>query len=175
MAKNSVFDLVKWPGGTFTWIFFNMPNSTGTLRIDWRGTDKYRAFTLHPNDTEQYQYLKPGELGFKQYVYEEERIGNIIGPGPSDNANARTITPGVRLVLNSTMTNVTTQAFNNMKRSNNETEDVFVDGWAALYRKEGKPPLIVTASWFTHNLISTFLMLTFVVMPLAHYLKKRQH
>ncbi len=149
-----------------------MPNSTGTLQIDWRGTDKYRAFTLHPNDTEQYQYLKPGELGFKQYVYEEERIGNIIGPGPSDNANARTITPGVRLVLNSTMTNVTTQAFNNIKRSNNETEDVFVDGWAALYRKEGKKPLIVP--WFGHNLLITFLSITLTLQSLTYYVKKQR-
>ncbi len=175
-AKNDLSinaKLVKWPGGTLTWVIFNMSNSTGTIQIDWLGTDKYGAFTLYPNDTNQYQYLKPGELGFKQYVYREDEIGNLIGSSHGDNLNALTITPGIRLALNTTATNMshvrspTTEA---AEQHNNATaEKVFVDGWAAFYRKEGTKPLIV--SWFEHNLLITFLATTLTLLSLTYYAK----
>ena len=175
VAESDVYEYVKWPGGTLTWVIFNMPNSTGTIQIDWLGTDKYGAFTLYPNATDQYQYLKPGELGFKQYVFLEDEIGNLIGSSPTDDADARTATPGIRLALNTTARNVSQameQTTNNTKQNNNETEKVFVDGWAAFYRKEGKKPLIVP--WFGHNLLITFLATTLTLLSLTYYAKRHR-
>ncbi len=153
-------NIVKWPGGTLTWVIYSYPNSTGILRIIWPfGFNEDCNRQLTP---EKLQYLNPGEITCRQFVFLEDEENKLIIKDPNSDA-IPSYYASVYLDLNATLA-----AYNQTQtsNSNNNTAKFFVvDGWAAFYRKEGTRPLIVLpAAWLEDNPVTSILVEALVVM-----------